>query len=646
MEIPFVGGAYTGRSKNLNAQVCQNYYPILDKQGGEKVIALMGTPGLLEVYDSSLTYRVRGVFADDKNGTIYAVFGDKIRRFNSAYSATNMTGDDLGTTTGKVWIESNGIEIMITDGAKGYIVTIASGVSAEIIDGDFPVPSSLTFQDGYFIVTEKDTDNIFISALYDGTSWGALDYAAAEGSPDTARCVYSNRRNLWIPGTKTTEVFYNSGDVDFPFERVAGAVLNVGIRSVAAITSIGDTVYWLDSNGQARRSIGYESQVISTSQIDFKIASMSDISDCECYGVVLEGEESVIFQFPTADETLVYSPTSGFWHTRATGIGDTRHPIGSNALFGDDRVVGHISDGKLYKYDLGTFMDCGDTFNAIRAAQAVHAKRRRIFHDELEIEMELAGTGGVTTATFKTGVQTDDYDWDSDGNFSNLVSDRPVGDVGGVSEHSGFKIKNVAIAKDSKIIAAYGTVAHGGSNPDTQDCKFNCYFEDVDEGAVPADAAAADVMTLTDPIPWAPVPIFTGGAEYNTPSLVNILQRIINRQGFVSGNDINFVLKNNGSDTGVYRVLLGEGSYATGLTVTWISAAIGNEEIILQYSDDHGNNWSLEKSRNLGAQGEFKKRIYWQKLGSSRDRIYRIKIADAVKRVILGAQLKASIGRY
>jgi hypothetical protein len=45
MEIPFIGGAYQGRSTNVNAQICQNLYPIIDQEGG-KVVALMNTPGL------------------------------------------------------------------------------------------------------------------------------------------------------------------------------------------------------------------------------------------------------------------------------------------------------------------------------------------------------------------------------------------------------------------------------------------------------------------------------------------------------------------------------------------------------------------------------------------------------------------------
>ena len=45
MEIPFVGGSYEGKSKNLNAQVCQNLYPVVDQQGGKSVLGLYNVPG-------------------------------------------------------------------------------------------------------------------------------------------------------------------------------------------------------------------------------------------------------------------------------------------------------------------------------------------------------------------------------------------------------------------------------------------------------------------------------------------------------------------------------------------------------------------------------------------------------------------------
>ena len=46
MEIPFIGGSYQGYSKNLNSQICQNLYPVIDNQGGKSILAMEGIPGL------------------------------------------------------------------------------------------------------------------------------------------------------------------------------------------------------------------------------------------------------------------------------------------------------------------------------------------------------------------------------------------------------------------------------------------------------------------------------------------------------------------------------------------------------------------------------------------------------------------------
>jgi hypothetical protein len=53
MEIPFVGGTYEGKSKNLNAQVSQNLYPVLDQQGGKTILGLYNVPGATEYIDLS-----------------------------------------------------------------------------------------------------------------------------------------------------------------------------------------------------------------------------------------------------------------------------------------------------------------------------------------------------------------------------------------------------------------------------------------------------------------------------------------------------------------------------------------------------------------------------------------------------------------
>jgi hypothetical protein len=63
-------------------------------------------------------------------------------------------------------------------------------------------------------------------------------------------------------------------------------------------------------------------------------------------------------------------------------------------------------------------------------------------------------------------------------------------------------------------------------------------------------------------------------------------------------------------------------------------------EIMLDISNDGGRTWRPFSTRKMGATGEYHQRIRWQKLGSSRDRIYRMAVSDPVKVTVSDAQLE------
>lgn len=52
---------------------------------------------------------------------------------------------------------------------------------------------------------------------------------------------------------------------------------------------------------------------------------------------------------------------------------------------------------------------------------------------------------------------------------------------------------------------------------------------------------------------WAAVAAWTFGVAYTTPSIVSIIQEIVNRPGWVSGNAIAIFVENNGSTSAAYR---------------------------------------------------------------------------------------------
>ena len=65
-----------------------------------------------------------------------------------------------------------------------------------------------------------------------------------------------------------------------------------------------------------------------------------------------------------------------------------------------------------------------------------------------------------------------------------------------------------------------------------------------------------------------------------------------------------------------------------------------NPQIMLDMSDDGGHDFGSEHWRGAGKIGEYRTRVKWNRLGSSRDRIFRIKMTDPVKWVVLGAYVE------
>lgn len=53
-------------------------------------------------------------------------------------------------------------------------------------------------------------------------------------------------------------------------------------------------------------------------------------------------------------------------------------------------------------------------------------------------------------------------------------------------------------------------------------------------------------------------------------------------------------------------------------------------ELTLEVSDDGGKTFQTGPTRSIGAQGQFRQRVHWDRLGSAYDRVYRVSLSDAV----------------
>jgi len=398
MEIPFVGGAYTEQSVNVNAQKCVNLFPVMDNEQAKNKVVLHSTPGLsLFGNITTTTSAIRGMCAF--GSVIYSVLSATVYSTTTAGVSTSL--GDISTSAGNVYFANNGTEVLIVDGTDtGFLIT--SGVLAEIADADFPVATSCTFQDGYFIVT-SDSGRIYISALYDGTSWDALDFTTAEANPDDALCVISNSHDLWVIGEVTSQTYYNSGDADFPFTLISGAVIDLGTVSAATVVNISGVMFWLTDKKSVIKTQGYQYVTVSTIHIEYEFSTYTTVSDAKAFTYSIAGHVFYALTFPTEDKTWVYDTITDLWHeweSYSTVSENTlwgRHRGNCGVRFQNKEYVGDYENGNIYELSLAEYTDNSHYIRRIRVNPVVNTERYLVKWHRLEIDFEsgVGLTGGV-----------------------------------------------------------------------------------------------------------------------------------------------------------------------------------------------------------------------------------------------------------
>lgn len=391
----FIGPSYTLQSKNVDCQRCVNLFPEINalNSGKEKEVAsLVPTPGLrllLTLADSP----IRGLWSAS-NGQLFAVGGQKFYSISSSWVATER--GTLNTDSGPVSMADNGTYVFIVDGTDGFTWNMTTSTFAEVTDPDFYPADQVTFQDGYFLFNRAGTQQFFISGINDVTFDG-LDIASAEGSPDYLVGLRSINQNVVLFGAKSTEVYYNSGDADFPFTRIQGAVIAVGCSAPFSIAQLESSLYWIggDINGSGivYRMTGFQTQRISTPAIEKVIRGLSadDLANATAYTYQQGGHLFYCLNLPSTKSTWVYDASTELWHER-TYLNlweDERHRSEWHAVAFGENVVGDYENGRIYALDPDVYTDNGTSIARMRIAPHLSQGLKLIRHNSFQLDMEV-----------------------------------------------------------------------------------------------------------------------------------------------------------------------------------------------------------------------------------------------------------------
>jgi len=452
LKIGLVGGSYVQRSLPFDAQRSVNLYPISDQDGAE-IASLQGTAGL-SLFTSISSGGIRNGFYSGK-GRAFFVSGAALYEIDEIGMKTFR--GNLGTSTGNISMAEDINSLAICDGTKLYSLEYSSNNFTSI--SATGLPSSVGYVsniDGYFVVNENNTGRFHISAINDVSSWGSLDFATAESEPDNLVCAINAIGQLWLMGTKTTEIWANTGASTFPFGRIAGAVMQVGISSAHSAIEIDNTLMWvgLDEYGESivYRASGFTPQRVSNSMIERRIQEAGEKEEIKAWAYQEDGHLFYILTGGGLETSLAYDLTTGLWHERAylNTDGNFEQHLGSCHIYAFGKhLVGDRRNGNIYELSLSYYSDNGDEIARERTYTHIIDEGRRIRYNALEIGFE---TGvGLQTGQGSNPLVSLQLSQDGARTWSNWIT-KSIGKVGkyqtkvvfrrlGIAEQMTFKIR-------------------------------------------------------------------------------------------------------------------------------------------------------------------------------------------------------------
>lgn len=396
----FIGPSYQLAYPSAGSQRLVNLYPELHEAGPRKgnVARFVATPGL-RLFATLGDGPLRGEHRAS-TGQLFAVSGASLYEVTSHGEALLRSGA-LGSISGPVSMADDGTRLLIGDGGgvayeAGLIVGSAvAPVAAEDCPG-----GHLTWQDGYFIHTIPNTDRFAISGLNDVT-YDPTDIERVEGRPDRLVMVIAVNRQLWLFGEETTEVFWNSGNADFPFERLEGAFVETGTVAAGTCVRAGGSVVWVGSDERGRGTVwhaqGYQPQRISTHAVEFALSGYSRLPEASAFSYQQGGHEFYVLTVPgTGDRaetggTWAYDFATQQWHERSwlnEEQGEEPHRAWVGAVAFGQVLVGDREDGRLYALDPDYSLDDEDPIRRWRQTPHTSQDEKRILVNSFELQVE------------------------------------------------------------------------------------------------------------------------------------------------------------------------------------------------------------------------------------------------------------------
>jgi hypothetical protein len=335
--VPAIGpsGAVADRKTSIQRSI-NLYLNEVESPGEDKVATLESAPG----YASYLTMpgTIRGSYNAD--GRWFVVAGTTLYEIVSGAAVsrgTVLTGDFVSMRHGQA-------QLVLAMGSIGYVFQLNTNTLLQITDADYLGSDWVETMDGYFIFATPGTDQFQISAIDDASTIDALDFSSADIAPDLIVTHRVMKRELYIFGTTSTEIWINSGDATFPFARYNATPIDVGAVGLRSVARAADSLVWVGQTDKGKGYVylmeGHQPRRISTRAVEEALATSTDLTECKVWGYQTSGHEFVGISAPGMETDWVWDAASRNWHERGKLAGVSWAPLGLDHYT--------VVDGQLY----------------------------------------------------------------------------------------------------------------------------------------------------------------------------------------------------------------------------------------------------------------------------------------------------------
>tara|TARA_R110000868_G_scaffold119068_1_gene315448 strand:- start:9869 stop:11740 length:1872 start_codon:yes stop_codon:yes gene_type:complete len=292
-------------------------------------------------------------------------------------------------------------------GVGTYTVSASQTVSSTTIysinwtvlpanDGAFEGGGTVDITDNYFVYNKPDTQLWAASDLLSPLT-DPLSFASKDGSPDDLVSIIVDRREVYLLGEMSSEVWINSGGVPFPFTRIPGTSTQQGIAAQFSMSRMGNSFAYVSKNNRGEAMIvrmnGYFPERISTHAVETTLVNQN-VSTAYAWTYQLEGHEVYVVSFPSVGEnglTWAFDNTTGLWHKwlyRNNQNEFERHRGNCCAFFNQQVLVGDHTNGKIYQLSRNFYTDDGAPIRRVRRAPHITSDLQRQYFHELQIQFQ------------------------------------------------------------------------------------------------------------------------------------------------------------------------------------------------------------------------------------------------------------------